>query len=166
MVETIDSGLAATCGCPFIAEARFGLSSIQSCVQARLVAVPNARPHFQPAFPICAPKHFLDELFGGLGAMALQCRGQNRRFGEDAVSQVWGQPGDVSMPGAVVVTVLCIVTASFWQKTVQCVKRSCVARFKHKQRAIARRWLIKPPRHDRHLKPLRRTTKTLSGHLK
>ena len=75
--------------------ARFGIGQCVSVVKSLPIRVapgqiarPDLRAHFQPAFPIGAPQHFLYEFFGRGQAMASQNFGHGLLLGEEPVTEI------------------------------------------------------------------------------
>ena len=120
-VKAFNAGFALAGGFPPVAQAALRGGVVQRAQQPRAILRPHRRPKFEPAFPVGAPKHLLNELFGGLGAVTSQNRLQHLFLGQAAVPDPRREAGDIAvLPGAVIfVAARGIGASGVWQEPRQ-----------------------------------------------
>jgi hypothetical protein len=97
-VEADDAGRARDRAFMGVAQAAIGRERRAVARELRAVGVPDAGAQFQPALPVAAPEHFLDELLRGLRAVIRQRGADQLGFRHQAMAHRRRQQGDIGTP--------------------------------------------------------------------
>jgi hypothetical protein len=90
LVETLDAGPAIL----GVGEGAMIVQGVTLPVALVQKTTPDGRAHFQPALPIGAPEHLLNEFPGGVQIVPGEHMGDHFMLGDQAVTQIGGEPGD------------------------------------------------------------------------
>lgn len=98
VIEAVDAGLSVAGIRPALSQTGFDPAAVECRGKPLAIGGPDGGAHFQPAFPVAAPEHFLNEFFGRLWRVAGEHGAQNLVLGQEAVAQVGRQGRDMHMP--------------------------------------------------------------------